>query len=347
MYYFTIRAANCIGWSGWSEVSRFMTKNSKPSKLEELTASCTARELTLSWTPPESNGVEFLRFDLIGGPNRSLVRWCQFASALLDHTEDVDKLFGYAIKEGAEPDAANCSSSFGELYCEECMYAPVVAPKQSFALSNLLPGQDYYFMARAVGTSGKGEFSQVLGPVCTDSEEPKDVEPMELNELGIFSCSAKLWLPYDFGAPISEIHAVLRRLHGPLSPDELDEKGEVHAHIAGKEQRAAPETMIFESVVADQTGPVTVGVTPALRRCFAAEQMQEDLPRRMQRTSTLKSCTGQSYKVTFEDLKPGTEYEIRWCCQNAMGRSPFSGPLVLKTNPNHPDQPFAVAVDSL
>lgn len=170
---------------------------------------------------------------------------------------------------------------------------------------------------------------------------------MELNELGIFSCSAKLWLPYDFGAPISEIHAVLRRLHGPLSPDELDDKGEVHAHIAGKEQRAAPETMIFESVVADQTGPVTVGVTPALRRCFAAEQMQEDLPRRMQRTSTLKSCTGQSYKVTFEDLKPGTEYEIRWCCQNAMGRSPFSGPLVLKTNPNHPDQPFAVAVDSL
>eukprot|EP00435_Cladocopium_sp_Y103_P034282 s4638_g8.t2 len=94
MYYFTIRAANCVGWSGWSEVSRFMTKNSKPSKLEELTASCTARELTVSWTPPESNGVEFLRFDLIGGPNQSLVRWCQFASALLDHTEDVDKLFG-------------------------------------------------------------------------------------------------------------------------------------------------------------------------------------------------------------------------------------------------------------
>lgn len=347
MYYFTIRAANCVGWSGWSEVSRFMTKNSKPSKLQELTASCTARELTVSWTPPESNGVEFLRFDLIGGPNRSLVRWCQFASALLDHTEDADKLFGYAIKEDAEPDVANCSTSLGELYCEECMYAPVVAPKQSFALSNLLPGQDYYLMARAVGTSGKGEFSHVLGPVRTDSEEPKDVEPMELNELDIFSCSAKLWLPYDFGAPISEIHAVLRRLDGPLSLDELDDMGEVHAHIAGKEQRAAPETMIFESVVADQTGAVIVGVTPALRRCFAAEQMQEDLPRRMQRTSTLKSCTGQSYKVTFQDLKPGTEYEIRWCCQNAMGRSPFSGPLVLKTNPNIPDQPFAVAVDSL
>eukprot|EP00435_Cladocopium_sp_Y103_P015304 s4318_g3.t1 len=75
---------------------------------------------------------------------------------------------------------------------------------------------------------------------------------------------------------------------------------------------------------------------------------REDLPRRMQRTSTLKSCAeAEMVLVTFEDLKPGTEYEIRWCCQNAMGRSPFSGPLVLKTNPNHPDQPFAVAVDSL
>ena len=81
----------------------------------------------------------------------------------------------------------------------------------------ILKGQDYYFMARAVGTSGKGEFSvvgcpvgksqicwwwghrvhadlfdaklgsqilsslcaQVIGPTRTESEEPKEVEPME------------------------------------------------------------------------------------------------------------------------------------------------------------------------
>eukprot|EP00438_Fugacium_kawagutii_P011940 Skav218686 [mRNA] locus=scaffold4775:17754:27058:+ [translate_table: standard] len=114
MYYFNIRAANRVGWSDWSEVSRFMTKNSKPAKLREISASaCSCREITVSWTPPESHGVEFLRFargpggpgrpvekrpaegreaqpvspfgllraqrreDLIGGPNRSLVRWCQ------------------------------------------------------------------------------------------------------------------------------------------------------------------------------------------------------------------------------------------------------------------------------
>ena len=67
----------------------------------------------------------------------------------------------------------------------------------------------------------------------------------------------------------------------------------------------------------------------------------------MQRTSTIRSCnlfcfwwfsmvfghfrlsqppgTGQSYRVSFGGLRPGTEYEIRWCCTNSMGQSPFSG----------------------
>eukprot|EP00434_Breviolum_minutum_P032154 symbB.v1.2.028435.t1/scaffold2984.1/size65920/4 len=63
MYYFTIRAANRVGWSGWSEVSRFMTKNSKPSKLEEpSTFDISSRAMSVRWTPPESNGVEFLRY---------------------------------------------------------------------------------------------------------------------------------------------------------------------------------------------------------------------------------------------------------------------------------------------
>ena len=34
-------------------------------------------------------------------------------------------------------------------------------------------------MARVVSTSGKGEFSQVLGPCRTSSEEPNELEPME------------------------------------------------------------------------------------------------------------------------------------------------------------------------
>lgn len=348
MYYFTIRACNCVGWSGWSEVARFSTKNSKPAKLEELwMSSVTSRDISVAWTAPETNGVELLRVDLIAGPNESVVRWCQFASRLMDHTDDVDKLFGYAIKEDAEPDVGAGCGSFGELYCEECMYAPVVPPKQSFTITSLLPGQDYFFMARAVGTSGKGEFSQVLGPLRTESEGPKEAETMELHDLEIFSCSASFRLPYNFGSPIDQIHAVLRRLEGPLSLDELDETGEVQVHVAGQEQLGDPLQMVFQTMSADQGGTVREGVTRALRRCFAAEGLAEDLPRRISRTSTPSACTGQSYKVHFEGLRPGTTYEITWCCQNGVGRSPQSGPLVLTTHPAEPDQPPPVAVDSL
>ena len=47
-------------------LSKVRNPDSLPGALSPTTMpllrSCTARELTVSWTPPESNGVEFLRF---------------------------------------------------------------------------------------------------------------------------------------------------------------------------------------------------------------------------------------------------------------------------------------------
>ncbi|CAJ1439540.1 unnamed protein product, partial [Effrenium voratum] len=207
-------------------VARFSTKNSKPAQMEELwQESATAWEVAIGWNPPEKNNVDIMRYDIIGGPNERLLRWCQFACRLMDATEDADKLFGYAVKEGAEEDVAIGDDALGDIYGEECMYMPVAAPKQKCSLSRLLPGQDYYFIVRAVASSGKGEFSKVLGPCTTEKESPQKAQALELHDIELYTCSTRLRLPFNYGSPITEVHTVLRRLDGPLALEEMDEEG--------------------------------------------------------------------------------------------------------------------------
>eukprot|EP00439_Symbiodinium_sp_Y106_P051083 s606_g6.t2 len=535
-YFFTHRACNRVGCSAWSEVTKFSTKNSKPAQLTDLweeSHSTTSREVTIAWNPPETNGVELMRYDVVGGPNERVIRWCQFTSLLMDATVDVDKLYGYAIKDDAEEDVPLGNDNFAELYCEESMYTPVVVPKTRLTLSNLLPGQDYYFIARAVAISGKGEFSKVLGPCRTAPEAPQVAECMQLQSLDHSSCSACFRLPFDFGAPIDGIHASLKRVAGPLSFDELDEHGEAQAHVAGQEIRARPPVTLERVILlhphphmgGDMNNPVVeavlqglwkepavaatlrfnfghkldesfnaqrhktgvkawasvgysygaailaelllkaesepptsavllapplsmlpnfslaplramlsrglalaliagtrddfceaeqlrqvhgelldpsfpqpprlelidgcdhffghphhlataveaavqvmgrsaalstsavkwvmikivhAGVTAALRRAFQAEGLPQALPaKRLETTSTVESCTGRAYQVRFDDLRPGTKYEISWACHNAVGQSPFSSPLQVETTSAQPDQPPPIAVASL
>jgi len=353
-YYFTHRACNCVGCSTWSEVTRFSTKNSKPAKLTDLwQESATSREVTIAWNPPESNGMELMRYDIVGGPNQRVLRWCQFASRLLDATVDADKLFGYAIKEDAEPDVPLGNESFAELYCEDNMYAPVLVPTTSFTLRSLLPGQDYFFIARGVASSGKGEFSQVLGPCRTEPEAPGLVEGMQLEALDNKSCSVTFRLPFSFGSKIEGVHAVLRRTAGPLSLDEFDEDGAVKEHVAGQEIKANPLDLTFiehvEPPGEEGSGKIIhPGVTAALRRAFGAEGLSEAEPlRRLNTASSFVNCTGRAYRVMFENLRPGTQYEICWSCQNAIGQSSFSSPLQIQTDPAQPDQPPPIAVASL
>lgn len=353
-YFFTHRACNRVGCSAWSEVTKFSTKNSKPAQLTDLweeSDSTTSREVTIAWNPPETNGVELMRYDVVGGPNERVIRWCQFTSLLMDATVDVDKLYGYAIKDDAEEDVPLGNDNFAELYCEESMYTPVVVPKTRLTLSNLLPGQDYYFIARAVAISGKGEFSKVLGPCRTAPEAPQVAECMQLQSLDHSSCSACFRLPFDFGAPIDGIHASLKRVAGPLSLDELDEHGEAQAHVAGQEIRASPSDLSCTEPPEEPEGEIKIvhaGVTAALRRAFQAEGLPQALPaKRLETTSTVESCTGRAYQVRFDDLRPGTKYEISWACHNAVGQSPFSSPLQVETTSAQPDQPPPIAVASL
>ncbi|CAE8595259.1 unnamed protein product [Polarella glacialis] len=194
-YYFKFRAWNIVGCSGWSEVSRFITKSSKPCKLTDVwVKSKTSREITVEWRAPETQGVPLLRYDLVGGPNPRIVKWCQMAAMLMDATADMDRLFGYKKAEDTEFGEPKGSEDFDKLYCEESMYAPILGTQNELTLKNLIPGQDYFFIARGVASTGKGEFSEVLGPITTESEEPKTSEPMTAYHWDEESCS--FWFRY-------------------------------------------------------------------------------------------------------------------------------------------------------
>lgn len=349
-YFFTHRAWNAVGHSKWSEVSRFMTKTSKPCRLIELWCkSATSREVTVAWTPPESNGVPLTRHDLVGGPNIPTLRWCQIACALLDATVDAEKLFGYKVPDNAQAGEAAGTESFGELYVEECMYAPILMPVTEFTIEGLLPGQDYFFIARGVANTGKGEFSAIMGPFTTKPEEPKAVEECKVYCADDVSCSVYMRLPYNMGSRISEITVVLTRLEGPLAVHEYHpETGKVQDRIASQQITVNPaDAIAFNSLGDEPMGTRQKGMTAATRQCFEGEGLQKDDAWAAGRTATLEFCTGQVYMVSFGNLRPGSKYEVSWSCRNNVGRSPFSIPIHVRTLPAVPDRPPDIMVSGL
>eukprot|EP00930_Biecheleria_cincta_P048603 TRINITY_DN3388_c0_g3_i1.p1 TRINITY_DN3388_c0_g3~~TRINITY_DN3388_c0_g3_i1.p1 ORF type:complete len:2312 (-),score=361.26 TRINITY_DN3388_c0_g3_i1:366-7250(-) len=348
-YYFTHRAINSVGHSVWSEVSRFMTKTSKPVRLTEFwMQSASSRDLTLAWKPPFSNGVPLTRYDIVGGPNERVLRWCQMASMLIDATADADRLFGFSVKEEAIFGKALGNENFAELYCDECMYTPVLPPDLTFCLKGLIPGQDYFFIARGVAETGKGEFSEILGPLSTLPEEPKTAEEVQIYSVSDIDCSAFFTLPYNMGSPITELQVVLKRIQGPVADNELHpETGEVLDHIAGQQIVASPSELIgFNSLGNEVPIGRHQGMTAALRRNFVAEGLQPNDAWNSGRLATKDICTGQAYRASFEDLRPGSEYEIFWSCKNSVGRGPVSSPVRLKTLAAIPDKPVDILITS-
>eukprot|EP00933_Yihiella_yeosuensis_P069851 TRINITY_DN768_c0_g1_i3.p1 TRINITY_DN768_c0_g1~~TRINITY_DN768_c0_g1_i3.p1 ORF type:complete len:243 (-),score=71.92 TRINITY_DN768_c0_g1_i3:587-1315(-) len=171
-------------------------------------------------------------------------RLTQFANSLLDTTVDADKLYGYKTPAGVQTSCAFGAEEVGELYCKEAMSAIIEEPCKTFTLSGLVPGQDYFFVARGIADTGKGEFSEVLGPIRTLPEDPKFAEPAEVYYVDETSCSVFLRLPFDMGSRISEVKVVLNRTGGPLAAvDYNSETGDILDHIKQQVLVADPEDL--------------------------------------------------------------------------------------------------------
>merc|ERR1719188_1409145 len=271
-YFFMIRAYNCVGWSAWSEVAMFVTKATKPGKTSlPICNSVGQRDLKFSWEEPEANGAAILRYDLVGGPSQRSIRWAHLAGCLSGTTADATRLFP---NEDTETGDKAGGEGFDEIICESLLYTALPAEETSFKLDGLLPGQSYFFMVRGVNSAGKGEFSDIVGPITTQPDKPGEVLPAEVISVTSTTCKMAIQLPYNMGAAISEIAVTLNRTAGPLSEEELDpDTGECYDHIAGRELSLAPSEL--EALPPEGPGPEDnewpAGITWALLRCYQDE----------------------------------------------------------------------------
>jgi len=251
-HYFVFRARNEVGYSDWSEVSRFVTKPSRPAKIDlPVCEEARPTELLIKWQEPEYHGAPIQRYECLASMKKTIVAWCRMVGEKLFNTNDLDRLFGTA--KFLEEELADASGlyevgheSMSQLDCDEAFYAFMAPTKGTciYEMSALLPGMNYYFMVRGISDAGKGNWSNITGPMRTDNLYPAKPVPMKVESASISNAVFSFTLPYCNGVPIESARLVVRRRDGPVADHEVHpETGEVHDHVARGEKEFDPLTL--------------------------------------------------------------------------------------------------------
>lgn len=291
------------------------------------------------------NGASIERYDVIAATSRPLIHWAHLVQILLASTVDLNRLTGQKLDGVAVGDQLGLDGS-DELYCKETVWAPLKADSRQFTMTKLLPGQDIYFAVRAINCEGKGEFSELYGPLTTGSERPPawPVLPVRLLEVTETSARFTYTLPYSYGAPFVEAVAALERLGGPLAAEELHpETQEPHQHIARREwplQLQAPA--IEPQRVGD--GKWIPGTTEAIKRCFRIEGADGQYGQWHGHAPTLTNPTNFTREGSVEGLIPGNSYRITWRTRTKEGWTELAEPVEFLTDSTVPDVPEPLTI---
>lgn len=309
----------------------------------------TDTRLSFSWTAPDNNGSPITRYDISGGSSLATLRWSFVVQTLLRTTTDVEKLFGYPAPGGLGIGDVAGAEELCKLIAGESCLALVGAESTTFSLEALLPGQDYYFTVRAINKNGKGDFSNIFGPITTRRNLPAEVANLEILNTGQTSADFAFRLPYSCNAPIVEARVRLVRVEGPLSADEVDaHTGEPHPHLALREWAFDIKSPVLD-LAEDLSGRRRLwagGLTPALHRAFE-EQGATSRHHDLGHVPSLADPTGFRRASHVPNLRPGTRYELSWECRNACGWSSTSAPLAFHTKATVPDTPEMMLIPSL
>jgi len=303
-----------------------------------------SREISISWKEPDINGAKIERYDVVAGPSHRMVRWAHLAQLLLGSTIDLDKLFGYELTGGVQVGDKRGLEGCDQLRCKEILWAPLKGDVTQFDIPRLLPGQDYYFAVRGVNCKGKGELSEIFGPVTTLAEKPEPITPAEITEVKETSAKFIYKLPYNFGAPFVEAAAVLERWAGPLSDDEIHpETKEPHEHIA-KRQWALD--LSERAIEPERTGKGNWirGTTEAIMRSYRAEGADGQFGQWHDHIPTLANPTNFAREGSIEGLIPGTYYRFTWHARTKGGWTAFAEPTEFLTESTVPDAPAPLVV---
>lgn len=327
-----------------------MAKPSKPNPMDPpFFTEVLRHEIALHWKAPRSCGSPEQRYDVVGGPCIRQLRWAAITFRMLNQTVDLDRM--------GPSDEVIVGDMLGQehmadLVCDELVYAPADGKTFETRLVGLLPGQSYYFMVRALNHVGRGDFSEILGPITTPGERP--CRPMDA-ACAAFShqdCTLCVQLPFDSGGQIDRMRLNIQRLAGPLSSDEQDEHGNAKAHLCSREllfDRAA--IAIAQPWEGPEPGPMAPrwrpGVTPVIQRCYEHEGLDEIAMRRNSLPPTRSLVTGRTYLLAVDGLQPGSRYDVHWACQNEYGWSPASGAITIHTEGTVPDVPDLITVHGI
>jgi hypothetical protein len=183
----------------------------------------------------------------------------------------------------------------------------VLDPSQtSCELAHLVPGRTYHVIVRAKNSAGKGNWSIPFGPLLTNSSVPARSARLAPMELQPTSCALALSLPYNNGAAIEQCIICTKRLYGPIAETELDGDSNPHGHISEREDSFDPRICQKIQVDWGEDGDEEEGLVHVL-----------------------------------ESLLPGTDYQVKWCAVNRLGRGLFSPSIVITTMAHIPDRPRA------
>mmetsp|Transcript_91217 Transcript_91217/g.285323 ORF Transcript_91217/g.285323 Transcript_91217/m.285323 type:complete len:514 (-) Transcript_91217:47-1588(-) len=349
-HFFSVRVGNSVGWSNWSETACFVTKPGRPGRVTGVGASnVTINSMSICWQEPNLNGLKATRYELIFGSSRPRMRWAQLVGLFLTTTPDTDRIFGELV--APELGKAIGQDAQSELVSEENLYMAIGGDTCSHTIEGLLPAQEYYFAVRVVSRNGRGEFSDLFGPVQTGTTKPFNPMPPEAQPISHHSCRILLQLPYDCGFPILEAGLTLTRSDGPLAHHELDqETGEAQDHIARREVIMDPKSLPTLDLVGASAPPGQglAGCTEALWRSYRNEGLDPEAMKWDGCQHSSSSATGRRHIVLLENLMPGNFYRVQWCCCNKLGWSQWTLPDVrFCTEAWHPDRPLSMEVHDL
>eukprot|EP00928_Gymnodinium_smaydae_P026547 TRINITY_DN20815_c0_g2_i1.p1 TRINITY_DN20815_c0_g2~~TRINITY_DN20815_c0_g2_i1.p1 ORF type:complete len:2074 (+),score=246.85 TRINITY_DN20815_c0_g2_i1:353-6223(+) len=358
IYYFKVRARNAIGWSAWSCVTYIKTKAVRPGKTplpeEGLTKIVDASSLEMNWGVPDCHGTPLLRFDIIVAPCKRRINWLVFATRILNQTVDLEALFslGKDEAEGAAviEDGVTGFESMADLMSEDLRCESVPPEQTGHSVAGLLRGQSYYWMVRGINAAGKGEFSEIVGPLTVEPGTLSDIALPDIGAIKNNSCEVALKLPYDMGSQISRVDLVLTRLHGPLAAEDTDpDTGDCHASVARRALSVVPHNLEKRLPAKSLTGGNSrwrPTATDALIRSFQFQEVDCATLWLSGHEPTFLDCTGVSYVVPFGDLLPGNRYELRWSCRSGMGQS-HESVCAFQTLAAEPDMPGMLLIPGL